>query len=212
MIVAFSLQQRPLGFVSGLSKDVQGASEVDAVYGLTKSLWPKLETLAKLRASELRHTATHEQLEECEASLINWDVEWPMLQITGQEDQAEQEAVLQIARLHKYSALTILYSDFEDAFSIIRGPSRFQDRRAAVYQRALESLLRVCVLSTTVSTVLWPLYVVSMQAQSANDRVLLDKVFSRVLERQSMKVVSAARDTILQRWRRADKGPLPLLG
>ncbi|KIW19423.1 hypothetical protein PV08_03718 [Exophiala spinifera] len=211
VIVAFSLHQRSLGFASGLLNADSVASEVDAVYGLTKSLWPKLEYLAKLRASEMLHSASHDQLEECEESLIQWNVEEPTSQIPRQT-QIEREAVLQIARLHKYSALTILYSDFEDAFSIIIGPSRLQERRAAAYEKALESLLRVCVLSTTVSTVLWPLYVVSMQARSTSDQVLLENVFSSVMERQSMKVVSTARDAILQRWGGAYKGPLPLLG
>ncbi|KAL3965312.1 hypothetical protein ACCO45_002316 [Purpureocillium lilacinum] len=70
------------------------------------------------------------------------------------------------------------------------------------YRRAFDSLLRVCVLSGTMSTLTWPLYTVALQARSASDRTLVEQVFVRLQQRQNMRVVEDARRSAATHWGR----------
>ena len=182
VMVALSLHERPLLSPSPVPVST---GQVDETFGLVGSLWPMMHHLADLLA---RHKSGEEITSEAvllEQSLQSWSVNF-----SGGSDE---EAMMQIAQTYKYSGLLTLYTG-------LHLPTVSQEQVVATQRAAIDSLLRVCVLSGTMSTLTWPLFTVAMSSTSASDKVVLQHVFSKLLERQHMKVVEGARDKIIQTW------------
>ncbi|UNI13562.1 hypothetical protein JDV02_000293 [Purpureocillium takamizusanense] len=122
----------------------------------------------------------------------------------------DAEAMVQIAQTYKYSSLLTLYSStlLDGGCAIASGAAQSSSPPPSLvqqetYRRALDSLLRVCVLSGTMSTLTWPLYTVALQARSASDRTLVEQMFARLQQRQHMRVVDDARRSAAKHWGRA---------
>jgi Fungal specific transcription factor domain len=188
-MVALSLHEPPLLASSAAAIDI---GEVDETFGLTGSLWPMMHTLADLLARRKYGEDVTQEAVLLEQSLSTWSVERH-----GASTDVDEEAMMQIAQTYKYSGLLALHICL-----IIGNGSNANHEKVEVIQRAaIDSLLRVCVLSGTMSTLTWPLYTVAMSSKSVSDRTVLQHVFSKLLERQHMKVVEGARDKILQTWK-----------
>ena len=188
VMTALSLHEQPL-----LAASIAGTEtgEIDEIFGLAGSLWPMMHALADLiarRRSGQDVTAEAALLEQRLSS-------WSFNRNSGSTD-VDEEAMLQIAQTYRHSGLLTLHSG-----SLLEDGSTLQRQRIEeTHRAAIDSLLRVCVLSGTMSTLTWPLFTVAMSSTSASDRIVLQHVFSKLLERQHMKVVEGARDKILETW------------
>ena len=61
-----------------------------------------------------------------------------------------------------------------------------------VYRQALDRMLRVCILSGPMSTLVWPLHTLAFSAISDSDKTFIQDLFKKSNERQHMKVVEVA--------------------
>ena len=185
VMVALSLHECPL--LPCLPSSIV-PSQVDETFGLTGSIWPIMHNLASLLA-RYKHgeDVTNEAL-ILEQNLLSWS-----FNSSNSGYDADEEAMMQIAQTYKYSGLLTLYTG-------LCVPTAHQEHVVAMQRAAIDSLLRVCVLSGTMSTLTWPLFTVAMSSTSACDKVVLQHVFSKLLERQNMKVVEGARDKIIKMW------------
>ena len=186
-MVALSLHERPL---LQSAPDTIGTGWVDETFGLVGSLWPMMHSLADLLARRKHGEDITNEAMVLEQKLQSWAIDTP-----GGNGDVDEEAMMQIAQTYKYSALLTLYTG-------CLVPNANQEQVTRTQRAAIDSLLRVCVLSGTMSTLTWPLFTVAMSSTSASDKVVLQHVFSKLLERQHMKVVEGARDKILQTWDR----------
>ena len=185
VMVALSLHECPLLACVPISIDT---SQIDETFGLIGSIWPIMHNLATLLARhKYGEDVTHEAL-VLEQDLISWPID-----LANSTYDRDEEAMMQIAQTYKFSGLLTLYTGLDV-------PTTNKERVVAVQRAAIDSLLRVCVLSGTMSTLTWPLFTVAMSSTAASDKVILQHVFSKLLERQNMKVVEGARDKILQIW------------
>lgn len=203
VMLALSMETRPLLINS--SHDSIFTDNLDTVFGCTGRLWPLMHRLAdivgRLREGE---DMTHEA-EDLAASLEAWSIETPPTA------DAYLEAMFQIARAYKYCGLLILRT-------ILCGncPSEATGRDREIYRAAFDSVLRVCVLSTPMSTLTWPLYVVGKLATSTSDRTVIMHIFSQFLEKHHMKVVEGARNAVEAYWGQGERdtnweSPAPVL-
>lgn len=219
VILALSTKQPLLNFelenTRLLAPTVSQNLEIDDVLGFTKPLWPMLESVANLQARLFQDGEVRmDQVERLEEQISSWDVERTVSHCTGM-DNIYGEAMLQIALSHKYSALLSLYSTFPGAAG--HGCNRIiqSDLTQVAYRHALDSLMRVSVLSRTMSTILWPLYTVSMVADSTSDQLILQTIFDRFFQQHHMNVVRGAGDIVLKWWHKEfmeQKNILVLLG
>ena len=191
-MVALSLHEEPL--LPCFPKSIT-VREVDETFGLTGSLWPYLYHLAILLARHKRGENVTNDASILERQLSSWSIE-----DVAVSPDVDKEAMMQIAQTYKYSALLMLYTGLLVPSGMIVNQTQVAD----IQRAAIDSLLRVCVLSGTMSTLTWPLYTVAMSSTSASDKIVLQHVFSKLLERQNMKVVEGARDKILQAWNTKD--------
>lgn len=199
-MVSLSLREAPLGSINCPLEDYTG---VDGTFGLVGSLWPMMESLAKILARKDCGEVATEQAKRLETQLHSWSIE--RAKETVDENDVNQEAILQIANAYKYSCLLTLYSNpiSLEAFGENYGhdlPLKPRELLQHVYQQAFDSLLRACVLSGPMSTLTWPLYTVGMHAKSTGDKTIVKHIFSMLNERQHMKVVEAARDSVTRHW------------
>lgn len=196
-MVALSLNEPPLGL---LNPPPPMQSGVDETFGLAGTLWPLMYRLADLLAKRKHDGAVATDAAELEAVLWSWTVQdgEPLKQTTKYDPN--WEAMVQIAQAYKYTGLLVLYasgswhdSSKVDLPSVVGG---LDD----AYQAALNSLLRVCVLSGSMCTLTWPLYTVAMHARSESDRTLLRQIFDKFHQRQHMRVVLDAKEKASQHW------------
>jgi hypothetical protein len=206
-VIALSLGQPRVRFdVAGLDgwEAIYPYTEMDEIFGLARSLWEVVEDLTDLLAQpELHSEEAISQAQQLEARLQCWE---PATLLGNEADAVVEEAMAQIAHSQKYSALLTLYAaipqltpcDREDPSQ--RGRPQHYKQPQEVYRNALESLLRVCVLSGPMSTLTWALYTVSTVAESASDRTILQCVFAKLAEQQHMNVVQSAMEEVQRRW------------
>lgn len=122
------------------------------------------------------------------------------------------EAMVQIAQAYRFCGLLVLRT----AILSDVGSSEVTGRDREIYRAAFESVLRVCVLSTPMATLTWPLYVVGKLAKSASDRTVIMHIFEQFLEKHNMKVVDGARNAVKAYWGQGSRGmdwqpPAPVL-
>ena len=187
-MIALSLHENPLVLSHCPHEPSTG---VDETFGLAGSLWPMIHSLAAILASKKRGADVEQEAQLLEIQLRSWSIE--RIKDAVDETHVNQEAMLQIARAYKYSSLLTLYStmpQFEDREDVL------QD----TYRQAFDSLLRVCALSGTMSTLTWPLYTVALLARSMGDRTIVRHIFSKLIDRQHMKIVEEARDSAIRHW------------
>ncbi|KAJ5141711.1 fungal specific transcription factor domain-containing protein [Penicillium atrosanguineum] len=178
---------------------------MDTVFGCTGRLWPLMHRLADI-VGRLRggKDITHEAGALAE-SLEAWPIETPP------PADAYLEAMCQIARAYKYCGLLLLRKILSDHY-----PDEATGRDREIYRAAFDSVLRVCVLSTPMSTLTWPLYVVGKFATSTSDRTVIMHIFSQFLEKHHMKVVEGARNAVEAYWGQGERNmnwepPAPVL-
>ena len=226
VMIALSLREAPLGLRLRSPIDAAG---VDETFGLTGSLWPMMQRLAELLARHHQGECVSREAEMLERELRSWSIERAAPDESSLSSSSsssssspppppppphptttdvDAEAMVQIAQTYKYSSLLTLYSstllDGADGDTEASPPRRAEEAALLqeTYRRAFDSLLRVCVLSGTMSTLTWPLYTVALQARSASDRTPVEQVFVRLQQRQNMRVVEDARRSAATHWGR----------
>lgn len=201
--VSLSLHERPLGT---LAFPIDSLSGIDGTFGLVGTLWPKMHMLADVLARSQDGGEVTDDVEYLERELLLWIPEEPEGRAASGNSVHEQ-AMVYIAKAYKYCGLLTLYS------KIMPRPELSKQ----TYQQAFNSLLRVSVLSGPMSTVMWPLYTVAMLASTAADKIITQHIYSKLNDRQHMKVVVAASDNVSRHWKAGfintyESSPTVLLG
>lgn len=104
------------------------------------------------------------------------------------------EAMAQIAQSYKLCGLLVLSA-------VTPSGNSSAEEAENVYKDALNSILRVCVLSTSMATLTWPLYIVGRLARTAGDRTVVSHIFSQLFEKYHMRVVEGAKNAVTDRWK-----------
>lgn len=185
--VSLSLHERPLGT---LAIPIDSLSGIDGTFGLVGTLWPKMHMLADVLARSQDGGEVMDDVEYLERELLLWIPEEPRGR-TASGNSIYEQAMVYIAKAYKYCGLLTLYS------TIVPRPELLEQ----TYQQAFDSLLRVSVLSGPLSTVMWPLYTVAMLASTAADKTITQHIYSKLNDRQHMKVVKAASDNVSRHWK-----------
>ena len=208
VMVSLSLCEKPLG---PLSTDTSVQPGIDGTFGLLGTFWPLMQRLAAVLATCQNPAVgvTSMDVEILAAQLEAWRPE--ETHPTLNEADTDHQAMLQIAKAYKYSSLLTLYTRMRPRvsynFPIVDNADGLGYDRSTIqhtYQQALESLLRTCVLSGPMSTLVWPLYTVALLAQTVGDKTITQHIFSKLDERQHMQVVKAASDSVKRSWLQAD--------
>jgi hypothetical protein len=199
-MVSLSLREVPL---RSIYYPPEGYTGVDGTFGLVGSLWPVMETLAVIIALQASGEDITEQAKMLELQLHSWSVQ--QADETVKENDINQEAMLQIAKAYQCCSLLTLYSSIvspEASATNYDDDIRFTQEELSqqIYQQALDSLLRVCVLSGPMSTLTWPVYTIGMLAKSTGDKTIVRRIFATLNERQHMKVVEAASNRVTKHW------------
>lgn len=193
-MLALSMGQRPL-LISG-DHGPNVTDRMDTVFGCTGRLWPLMHRLADI----VRRTREGEDMTR-EAELLATGLEAWSIDSSPCAD-AYLEAMVQIAQAYRFCGLlvlrTVILSDV--------GSSVVADRDREIYRAAFDCVLRVCVLSTPMATLTWPLYVVGKLATSMSDRTVIMHIFEQFLEKHHMKVVDGARNAVKAYWGQRSRG------
>jgi hypothetical protein len=197
VMIALSLNESPL-FLLNHPPPVQ--SGVDDTFGLAGSLWPLMYRLADLLAKLRRGEAVAANATELECVLWSWTTEHRASPAPATKHDANWQAMVQIALSYKYTGLLALYKSGLCHSSDETHLKKMATGFYSAYRPALDSLLRVCVLSGSMCTLTWPLYTVAMNADSDSDRTLLCQIFDKFHERQHMRVVLDAKEKVSQHW------------
>lgn len=203
IMVALSLRERPLGFLADADDFAPG---VDGTFGLLGTLWPLMQTLAEVLATADSSVEKFDAVSELIRQLKSWcpEAARPLLN----ERDADHQTMLQIAKAYKYcSLLTLLKHTSQSAKAHqVNGNNddAFESEIAATYREVLDSLLRACVLSGPMLTLVWPLFTVGMAAESAADKTITQHIFAKLNERQHMKVVECASEMVERAWKRIE--------
>lgn len=191
VMLALSLGRQPL-----VVSDVHGpefTDRTDTVFGCAGSLWPLMHRLADLIGRIRLGENGREEAQSLIGSLQTWSIE------SSQSADAYMEAMVQIARAYKFCGILMLRMMMEPANpDADHGFLNPQDQE--LYRSAFDSVLRVCVLSTPMATLTWPLYIVGRLAGSTSDRTVIMHIFSQFLEKHHMKVVDGARKAVWSYW------------
>ena len=203
IMVALSLRVRPLGF---LMEPGQITSGIDGTFGLLGTLWPLMQTLAEVLATSKSYVEKIDEARLLIQQLKSWHPE-AALPLLNERD-TDHQTMLQIAKAYKNCCLLTLLKQtlqiteaFHDSRSNIVTLSK---EISTTYREVLENLLRACVLSGPMSTLVWPLYTVGMSAKSAADQAITQHIFAKLNERQHMKVVECASQTVERAWNKVD--------
>jgi hypothetical protein len=195
-MLAFSLGRQPLELsINNHADNTQQVEPIDQVFGCSSSLWPLMHELADVIVRAQAGEDVNDKARMLKFRLQSWSVDSVGL------NEAEFEAMVQIAQAYKFCGLlalrmAILSITSEDNYDVSSAVSAEYD----IYQSAFSSLLRVCVLSTPMATLTWPLYVVGWLATSSGDRTVILHIFSQFLNRHNMKVVDGARNAVMAHW------------
>ncbi len=129
------------------------------------------------------------------------------MQRTGAQDAVEairMQSILNNAEAYRHSAFVYLYRTIRSHF-----------RNHAVVQKHAHSSLVACsnvvqlaeqCVDGPMSALLWPLFVASCEAMTAEDRGLAMQGFSGIERRQGMNNIMRAWLVVQEVWRRADAG------
>lgn len=200
VMVSLSLHEAPLGSINYPLEDCTG---VDGTFGLVGSLWPMMETLAVIIALKYKGEDIIEQARILELQLHSWSAQ--QASETANESDVNLEAMLQIAKAYRCCSLLTLYScivslEASDINYVYDNHFTREKMNEDMYQQAFDSLLRVCVLSGPMSTLAWPLHTIGLLAKSTGDKLVVRRIFDTLNERQHMKVVEAARNSVMKYW------------
>lgn len=202
VMVSLSLREQPLGH---LATDIEVYPGIDGTFGLLGTFWPFMQKLADVLARESAGKDAWLDVEILIHQLQAWCPEETHNALD--EGDTDHQAMLQIARAYKYSSLLTLYTRTRTSRSYggdeIAQDDDFNGDRERIqktYRQALDSLLRTCVLSGPMSTLVWPLYTVALRADSTGDKTITQHIFSKLNERQHMQVVKAASDSVKRSW------------
>ncbi|KAJ5100599.1 fungal specific transcription factor domain-containing protein [Penicillium angulare] len=166
---------------------------MDTVFGCTGRLWPLMHRLADILGRAHLGEDMRRESQQLMDSLQAWSIE------SSPDPDAYLEAMVQIAHAYKYSGILMLRAAIpRDENDIRYEYVRSQDQE--IYRLAFDSVLRVCVLSTPMATLTWPLYVVGRMATSASDRTLILHIFSQFKEKHHMMVVDGAKNAVQNHW------------
>lgn len=193
VMLALSMGRRPLRTSSG--DHIADFSEgIDPVFGYAGSLWPLMHRLANL-VGRIRQgedvATTAEEVQLLAHSLQEWSID------SCSSTVAYLEAMVQIARAFKFCGLLVLRAAMSSSSTTAAAAP---EEESDIYRCALDCLLRVCVLSTPMATLTWPLYVVGQLAVSPGDRTIVLHIFSQFLNRHHMQVVNGAKNAVTAHW------------
>ncbi|KAJ5715737.1 uncharacterized protein N7483_012918 [Penicillium malachiteum] len=191
VMLALSMERRPL-LITG-HRGPEFIDKMDTVFGCAGQLWPLMHRLADLFARvQLGEDVSHDAQSLIE-SLQAWSIE------SSPSSNTYLEATLQIANAYKFCGILMLQRAIPQIeIETERGDS--QRQHSKIYRSAFDCVLRVCVLSTPMATLTWPLYVVGRLAKSASDRTLVLHIFSQFLEKHHMMVVDGAKNAVKNHW------------
>ncbi|KAJ5263363.1 fungal specific transcription factor domain-containing protein [Penicillium angulare] len=191
VMLALSLERRPL-LIAG-HEGPEFTDKMDTVFGCTGRLWPLMHRLADILGRAHLGEDVRRESQQLMDSLQAWSIE------SSPDPDAYLEAMVQIAHAYKYCGILMLRVAIpRDDNEIRYGYVRSQDQE--IYRLAFDSVLRVCVLSTPMATLTWPLYVVGRLATSASDRTLILHIFSQFKEKHHMMVVDGAKNAVQSHW------------
>ncbi|CAI7640119.1 unnamed protein product [Penicillium pancosmium] len=191
VMLALSLGRQPL-VICGVHGP-EFTDRIDTVFGCAGRLWPLMHRLADLIGRIRLGEDGREEAQSLIGSLQVWSIE------SSQSSDAYMEAMVQIARAYKFCGILmlrmiIISADPDPDHGLLNS----QDQE--LYRSAFDSVLRVCVLSTPMATLTWPLYIVGRLAGSTSDRTVIMHIFSQFLEKHHMKVVDGARKAVWSYW------------
>lgn len=195
VMLALSLGRQPLHLQVSQTDNLQEVEHVDPVFGCSSSLWPLMHELADVIGRVNSGEDVNEKARVLNFHLRSWSIESTGL------TRAYYEATVQIAQAYKFCGLLALRGATPLIFSDQHEVSSAASSDHEIYQSAFSSLLRVCVLSTPMATLTWPLYVVGRLATSSGDRTVIQHIFSQFLDRHRMKVVEGARGAVAAHWK-----------
>jgi len=196
-MISLSLRERPLG-LEDFPEEI--CSGIDETFGLAGSLWPMMQSLADTLACKREGQDVSGKARCLEQRLQSWSPD--QAQASIDKSDVHMEAMLQIARAYKYSSLLTLYSEISPRLG-----AEDQELLYKTYQSAFDSLLRTCVLSGPMSTLTWPLYTVAILAESSGDQNVVQHIFSTLQNRQHIKVVEMASESVSFHWGSATLAP-----
>ncbi|OQE17999.1 hypothetical protein PENSTE_c019G09560 [Penicillium steckii] len=194
VMLALSLGRQPL-VVNGVPGP-EIPDRIDTVFGCAGRLWPLMHRLADLIG---RIRLGQNGISEAR-SLIQSLEAWSIESSPGPSTDAYMEAMLQIARAYKFCGILMLRMTLSSSLDSASDQELLEMQDEEVYRSAFDSVLRVCVLSTPMSTLTWPLYIVGRLAGSTSDRTVVMHIFSQFLEKHHMKVVDGARMAVWAYW------------
>ena len=195
VMVALSLQQAPL---SGSCYPEQAGEIVDEVFGLTAI--PMMHRLAHILAIKKQYQIDA-IIQTQAATLAQELIEWRPGQRSDvdklkDDNDVDQETTIQIANSYRFSALLVLCNEVLNR--------QAPEYRYQIYHQALESVLRTAALDGPMATLVWPLFTVGKYSQSPADRTLLRHIFLKLFNRQHMKVVETASNSMKLMWNTED--------
>lgn len=196
VMLALSLGRQPLELSILSQPDPNRESgPTDPVFGCSSSLWPLMHELASVISQVQSGENVDDRARILKFHLFSWYFESVGI------SEAYFEAMMQIAQAYKYCGLLALRMAIPSIFSgDDHEASLAESAEHDIYQSAFNSLLRVCVLSTPMATLTWPLYIVGRLATSSGDRTVIMHIFSQFLQRHHMKVVDGARLAVTAHW------------
>ncbi|KAJ5754159.1 fungal specific transcription factor domain-containing protein [Penicillium nucicola] len=169
--------------------------QFDPIFGCAGTLWPLMHNLAHIISRSQTGQDMTVPAKALKHSLQTWSIE-----STG-ITEAYFETLVQIANAYKYCGLLALrMMNLDAAATDDNEMSSGIDLEQDLYQSAFGSLLRVGVLSTTMATSVWPLYVVGKLARSSSDRTVILHIFSQCSLIHNMKVVEGAKNAVMAYW------------
>ena len=192
-MLALSMGQRPLLITGQIGPEY--TEKIDTIFGCAGRLWPLMHRLADL----LGRAQLGEDVSLEAQSLIDTLQSCPIE--SSPSTDAYMEAMVQIANAYRFCGILMLRTAGPGVASTPGGELeilRAEDQD--LYKSAFDCVLRVCVLSTPMATLTWPLYVVGKLASSVSDRTLILHIFSQFLEKHHMMVVDGARTAVQSHW------------
>ena len=192
-MVALSLRQAPLANPYFPDHAVEG---VDEVFGLTAGLWPTMYRLAQILASKKNgddQTVISTGADALMTEITRWDANaCSAVERAEGECEVNQETTIQIANAYRFSALLVLHNEVLGSAS--------GENLNSIYHQALDSVLRTAALDGPMATLVWPLFTVGRFSQSPSDRIILRHIFMKLFNRQHMRIVETAGNSIKSIW------------
>ena len=202
IMVALSLRERPLAFPAEADESAPG---VDGIFGLLGTFWPLMQTLAEVMAISNQCVDKFNTVKALIQQLKSWRLE-AALPVLDERD-VDHQTMLQIAKAYKNCSLLTLLKYTSQSVSghhkTCSEDDHVEQEISTTYREVLDSL-RACVLSGPMSTLVWPLYMVGISAESDADKTITQHIFAKLNERQHMKVVECASRTVERAWNRIE--------